>query len=99
MRTTEANGGLLMVLTTMPMSRDEDLGGDDDDPAPSPDDGTHSSRPLHYEQLLVGRKPGASDDNNKGWGSTHCHAYKLLLIGWFMDYLSSNDNKNDRGQG
>ena len=35
-----------------------------------PDDNAHGTRPLHYEQLLIGRMAGVSDkdnNNNKGW--------------------------------
>ncbi|KAF8225296.1 hypothetical protein L208DRAFT_429947 [Tricholoma matsutake] len=36
---------------------------------PMPDDDTHSTRPLHYEQLLIGRKAGAYEPAPAGRGN------------------------------
>jgi hypothetical protein len=67
--------------------------------APTPDNDAHGTRPLRYEQLLVGRKAGVYEPMAAGGGTTHrrqgvrgrgrrrhgaCHhAYKRLLVGWF----------------
>ena len=33
-----------------------------------PDDDAHGTRPLCYEQMLIGRIIGASADDDEGWG-------------------------------
>jgi hypothetical protein len=45
------------------------------DPALKFNNNTHSTRPLHYKQLLIERKTGALDDDNEKLDSIHPHAY------------------------
>jgi len=48
----------------------------------APDDDNHSTKPLHYKQLLIGRRAGAYQYPS--------HAYEHLLIGWIMDAYGAN---------